>query len=461
MWDPSNYSDIDVLVLPFDKVWSPDITLYDNGDAELEGSKDYLVMVYSTGSCFYNYPTIIKVLCKIDVIYFPFDTQSCPLKLGSWSHHGFEINVTNRDPDGDMTSFVPNTEWDLLSVPVKRRVFYYGCCPEPYPDVTFYVTMKRKPLFYVLNLLFPCLLITAVALLGFILPPDAGEKVSLEITVLLSLAVFLLVVSETLPATSDGFPYIGIYFAVAMLLVSLSTLLTVLVLNIHHKGHLNRPVPRWVRKIVLNYLGKIVRVQNERSVHPFETKAQRAGGDDRSFQHETYINGYQEFQNKEHAHYNGNGTTGRTKHHQGGNLFFHHDHHRKNDHETSNIIERPLGSEFNQRPSTTSAAPLGNVPSSVSRGSVGGADTSLDASVSLSMGNDALAAEQRNPILSVLKQQLRMLEREEVRMDSKMKHDHLSSEWKRVGIVLDRVFLLTFLFVMVVSSLGILLQLGT
>lgn len=84
--------------------------------------------------------------------------------------------------------------------------------PEPYPDVTFYVLLKRKPLFYLLNLIFPCMLISTMGVLGFLLPPDSGEKVSLEITVLLSLAVFLLVVSETMPPTSETFPFIGQYY---------------------------------------------------------------------------------------------------------------------------------------------------------------------------------------------------------------------------------------------------------
>ena len=50
-----------------------------------------------------------------------------------------------------------------------------------------------------------------MAILGFILPPESGEKVSMEITVLLSVAVFMLMVSETMPPTSETFPYIGEY----------------------------------------------------------------------------------------------------------------------------------------------------------------------------------------------------------------------------------------------------------
>jgi len=56
---------------------------------------------------------------------------------------------------------------------------YYECCKEPYPDVTFTVTMRRRTLYYGLNLLIPCVLISGLALLVFLLPADSGEKISL------------------------------------------------------------------------------------------------------------------------------------------------------------------------------------------------------------------------------------------------------------------------------------------
>lgn len=64
-------------------------------------------------------------------------------------------------------------------VPGKRTESFYECCKEPYPDVTFTVTMRRRTLYYGLNLLIPCVLISALALLVFLLPADSGEKISL------------------------------------------------------------------------------------------------------------------------------------------------------------------------------------------------------------------------------------------------------------------------------------------
>lgn len=110
---------------------------------------------------------------------------------------------------GDMDFYVRNNEWTVMSFPARRNVAYYKCCPEPFPDVTFYLKIRRKPLFYILSVLFPCMLTSSVAILAFLLPPESGEKVSLNVTILLSLAVFLLMVSDQLPASSDHFPYVG------------------------------------------------------------------------------------------------------------------------------------------------------------------------------------------------------------------------------------------------------------
>lgn len=67
----------------------------------------------------------------------------------------------------------------LPGVPAKRNELYYECCKEPYPDVTFTVTMRRRTLYYGTNLLIPCVLISGLALLVFLLPADSGEKISL------------------------------------------------------------------------------------------------------------------------------------------------------------------------------------------------------------------------------------------------------------------------------------------
>jgi hypothetical protein len=39
-------------------------------------------------------------------------------------------------------------EWDLIDLVVERNVVFYSCCEEPYPDITFHIVLRRRPLFY-------------------------------------------------------------------------------------------------------------------------------------------------------------------------------------------------------------------------------------------------------------------------------------------------------------------------
>jgi nicotinic acetylcholine receptor len=64
-------------------------------------------------------------------------------------------------------------------MPGKKNTIVYQCCPEPYVDITFTIQIRRRTLYYFFNLIVPCVLISSMALLGFTLPPDSGEKLTL------------------------------------------------------------------------------------------------------------------------------------------------------------------------------------------------------------------------------------------------------------------------------------------
>lgn len=65
----------------------------------------------------------------------------------------------------DLGDYYKSTEWDLLAVPAKKYEKYYPCCEEPYPDIKFNITIRRKTLFFTINLILPCVAICSVTLL--------------------------------------------------------------------------------------------------------------------------------------------------------------------------------------------------------------------------------------------------------------------------------------------------------
>ncbi|KAJ8872103.1 hypothetical protein PR048_025704 [Dryococelus australis] len=77
--------------------------------------------------------------------------------------------------------------------------------------------------------------------------PQVSDAIPLlGVTILLSLTVFSLLVAELLPQTSDAVPLIGTYFNCIMFMVASSVVLTVVVLNYHHRTADIHEMPQWV-----------------------------------------------------------------------------------------------------------------------------------------------------------------------------------------------------------------------
>ncbi|XP_058875642.1 cholinergic receptor, nicotinic, alpha 11 [Acipenser ruthenus] len=258
-WNQSEYPGVKSLRFTTDQVWTPDILLYNSADDDFDSTYKTNVLVNSSGYCQYLPPGIFMSTCNVDVRWFPFDIQRCKLKFGSWTYDGWLLDL--QMVDADISGYMPNGEWDLVEVPGIRNEIFYDCCKAPYPDVTFVVTIRRRTLYYALNLLIPCVLLSSMTLLVFVLPADSGEKISLGITVLLSLTVFMLLVAEIMPATSDSIPLIGQYFASIMIIVGLSVMATVVVLQYHHHDPDGGQMPKWVQVILLQWVAWFLRMK--------------------------------------------------------------------------------------------------------------------------------------------------------------------------------------------------------
>ncbi|XP_072320784.1 neuronal acetylcholine receptor subunit alpha-7-like [Eucyclogobius newberryi] len=258
-WDPDQFSGIRNVRFPNQQIWKPDILLYNSADERFDATFQTNILVQHTGECTYIPPGIFKSTCKIDVRWFPFDEQRCELKFGSWTYGGWALDL--KMLEADLSDYTSNGEWDLVEVPGQKTDKKYPCCEEPYPDITYTVVMRRRTLFYGLNLLIPCILISTLAMLVFLLPADSGEKISLGITVLLSLTVFMLMVAEIMPATSDSVPLIAQYFATTMFIVGLSVIATVVVLQYHHHDPNGSKMPTWTRVFLLNWCAWFLRMK--------------------------------------------------------------------------------------------------------------------------------------------------------------------------------------------------------
>ncbi|MBZ3874320.1 Acetylcholine receptor subunit gamma [Sciurus carolinensis] len=254
-WDPQNYEGLWVLRVPSTMVWRPDIVLENNVDGVFEVALYCNVLVSPDGCIYWLPPAIFRSSCSISVTYFPFDWQNCSLVfhlcpkpgIDIWGHPSqtystSEINLQLSQEGGqtiewifiDPEAFTENGEWAIRHRPAQMLLDAEAPAEEAgHQKVVFYLLIQRKPLFYVINIIAPCVLISSVAVLIYFLPAKAGgQKCTVAINVLLAQTVFLFLVAKKVPETSQAVPLISKYLTFLMVVTILIVVNAVVVLNV-------------------------------------------------------------------------------------------------------------------------------------------------------------------------------------------------------------------------------------
>uniref|UniRef100_A0A8C3AHS4 Cholinergic receptor, nicotinic, alpha 4b n=1 Tax=Cyclopterus lumpus TaxID=8103 RepID=A0A8C3AHS4_CYCLU len=257
-WNPEEYENVTSIRIPSEIIWRPDIVLYNNADGDFAVTHLTKAHLFHDGRIKWMPPAIYKSSCSIDVTFFPFDQQSCKMKFGSWTYDRAKIDLISMASDVDQIDYWESGEWVIVNAVGKYNTKKYECCTEIYSDITYYFIIRRLPLFYTINLIIPCLLISCLTVLVFYLPSQCGEKITLCISVLLSLTVFLLLITEIIPSTSLVIPLIGEYLLFTMVFVTLSIVITVFVLNVHHRSPQTHGMPHWVRRVFLDMVPRVL-----------------------------------------------------------------------------------------------------------------------------------------------------------------------------------------------------------
>lgn len=175
-----------------------------------------------------------------------------------FEHLNTSDEYTFIEPAIDLSLYFGSDEWDISRVAGRKNRVKYPCCKDPFSDITFYITVRRKTLFYTVNLLIPCIAINMLTYLTFYLPAECGEKISLSICTLLSLSLFQLLLLETMPPTSTKIPLLGKYILFTTIVVSLSVLSSVIVVNVQMRSKWLREMSPLTRKIFLQLVPRLL-----------------------------------------------------------------------------------------------------------------------------------------------------------------------------------------------------------
>ncbi|XP_066271914.1 neuronal acetylcholine receptor subunit beta-4-like isoform X1 [Branchiostoma lanceolatum] len=251
-WNKEDYDHIDLIRVPAEAVWLPDIMLFNNKDGQYDVALYTKALVYDSGYVYWLPPAIFTSECSINVRHFPFDKQNCTMEFGSWTYNKREVDLQQGGISRD--DFKESGEWAILQIPDRKietddNVF-----------IAYDFMLARKPLFYIVNMIVPIILLTLLSILVFYLPVDCGEKVGLCINILLALVVFLLLIADIIPSTSLDIPLIGRYLMFTMIFVTIVTVMSVYVGNVHFRSAATHVMSPWIRYIFLGLLPRLMKM---------------------------------------------------------------------------------------------------------------------------------------------------------------------------------------------------------
>uniref|UniRef100_A0A0N5B6R1 Neur_chan_LBD domain-containing protein n=1 Tax=Strongyloides papillosus TaxID=174720 RepID=A0A0N5B6R1_STREA len=257
-WNPTKYGNITEIHVPANKIWSPDLVVYNSANMNVEESDmEKNVVIKYDGNVVLFRSTITDITCNLNLADFPFDNQICYVTLASWSMDGSKIQLKAIDRNTNnsyLELYIQHSMWRMLGMKHKTFIKYYDCCVNPFPDITYFFVLQRSPSYYIFSLIIPSTFITVVTIIGFFTPHSTTgentEKVSLGVTALLSMAIIMMMVSDEVPATSDVVPLIGKYYIGLIGLIFSAAFSTTVTLHFQLRANIGIRMSEQLRKLL-------------------------------------------------------------------------------------------------------------------------------------------------------------------------------------------------------------------
>lgn len=245
-WEPNLFSNITVIRVNGDRLWVPPVVLYNAVEQyEYTGKA---VAVHFDGQATVWTDEKLTVSCKLDVLTYPFDRQSCTLHFESWYNTAAEINVTKLDSpfmDDELGDYSENSEWTLLQIDASTAVKNHSGML--FSGMLVTVDVQRKYLYHVFYTAVPIICTSLLSLTCFILPTEDGERISLGVSLCLALAVLMTIVNTNMPETSDQIAVFGVYVALQLFWSVLTVFMTSISVKLYFSRNTGKEHSRFLK----------------------------------------------------------------------------------------------------------------------------------------------------------------------------------------------------------------------
>lgn len=260
-WTASNFDNLTRLYIPQSLVWKPELTLVNAYQYIKAIGFDEIPVKYATdGKGIWRVGEVIDTICDVDVTYFPFDIQKCQLEFAAWGYTSTKLSFTMLDDGINLSEFSENVEW------IVTKTEGYTATSRTFSTIIYEVHMERRYVFFIVNVFIPVVFLNLLSNMVFLLPANSGERVGFSITCLLAVAVFLTIVSDTLPKASNPVSVLTFFLMMDFVASAWTCIMTIVGLTLHHKDPA-KPVPKWIKLITYIFTCKMCkeRKQNKKS----------------------------------------------------------------------------------------------------------------------------------------------------------------------------------------------------
>uniref|UniRef100_A0A6B2EBZ9 Putative nicotinic acetylcholine receptor alpha 10 subunit n=1 Tax=Phlebotomus kandelakii TaxID=1109342 RepID=A0A6B2EBZ9_9DIPT len=233
-WNESDYGGLTTIHVADHEIWQPDVVLYNSASGNAVDHYGHTHSILSSnGDVLWVPPCQFSVFCAFDLQDWPLDQHTCRIVLGSWTYDGNKINLNIYEGEGiTLEMYVLNHEWEIVDTHIKRNEKIYVCCPEPYVDISYNITIARKSTMYKAIVVTPVTLIVLLTLATFWLPPTAGEKILLNGVIAVIICLYMFYLSYLVPAMTFNTPLVVFFLNSCLYLVGFSTVIAVAVISL-------------------------------------------------------------------------------------------------------------------------------------------------------------------------------------------------------------------------------------
>ena len=240
-WNRTHYEMANETNVSQEKIWRPKIILGNpvNKFSAL-GHKDGVALVRFDGLVRWSVGDYLQTACDLDITHFPFDRQICTIKIAKVAYFNeFRfVPVQEKINTGNLGN---NGAWRLINSSIEEEVNGHARI------LCYNLHLERRSTFFIINLFVPVIVLMLLNSFVFILPAESGERTGFSITCMLAIAVFLTLVSESLPKTSKPLSVLSFILMLCLLLSTVACIMTIISLRLHQNDD-STPVPTYLKR---------------------------------------------------------------------------------------------------------------------------------------------------------------------------------------------------------------------